>query len=49
MAALGRAARLRAETRHGWTPVFERLTEIYGRLSGSRGFLGEAAVATASH
>lgn len=47
--ALGRAARLRAETRHGWTPVFQRLTQIYGRLSGARAFLGEAAVAAASH
>lgn len=43
--ALRGAARLRAETRHGWTPVFDRLTEIYAKLSGAAVFLGETALA----
>ena len=36
--ALGQAARLRAELRHGWDPVFRKLSGIYGRLTGCAAF-----------
>jgi alpha-1,6-mannosyltransferase len=38
--ALGRAARHRAEQRHGWDPVFRKLSAIYGRLTGCAAFDG---------
>jgi alpha-1,6-mannosyltransferase len=38
--ALGLAARLRAEQRHGWDPVFRQLSAIYGRLTGCAAFTG---------
>lgn len=37
--AVGRAARARAEERHGWNSVFERLGAIYGRLTGNAAFV----------
>jgi alpha-1,6-mannosyltransferase len=36
--ALGLAARQRAELRHGWDPVFRKLSGIYGRLTGCAAF-----------
>lgn len=36
--AVGRAARLRVEERHGWNRVFERLGDIYARLAGEPAF-----------
>jgi alpha-1,6-mannosyltransferase len=38
--ALGRAARHRAEQRHGWDPVFRKLSAIYGRLTDCAAFDG---------
>lgn len=38
VSALGRAARQRAEHRHGWDPVFRKLSAIYGRLTGCTAF-----------
>lgn len=40
---LGRAARLRAETRHGWDAVFRKLCGIYGGLTGRADFTDEGA------
>jgi len=37
---IGRAARARAEIRHGWNSVFESLSAIYARLTGETAFLG---------
>ncbi|MES2034539.1 MAG: glycosyltransferase family 1 protein [Pseudomonadota bacterium] len=37
--AVGRAARDRAEARHGWDSVFEKLGAIYGRLTGDAAFV----------
>lgn len=34
-ASLGRAARRRAEARHGWSRTFERLSALYGELNGA--------------
>jgi alpha-1,6-mannosyltransferase len=34
--ALSRAARLRAETRHGWDPTFEALTRLYAQVIAGR-------------
>jgi alpha-1,6-mannosyltransferase len=39
LAALGQAARARAVFRHGWDRVFDRLTGIYGRLTGDLAFV----------
>ncbi len=41
--AVGRAARLRAEVRHGWNAVFERLSAIYARLTGNPAFVANPA------
>jgi alpha-1,6-mannosyltransferase len=46
LAALSRAARLRAVTRHGWDTTFEGLTRLYGGLlSGAGRRIGAAASA----
>jgi len=37
--ALGREARGRAVSRHGWDRVFERLTGVYAELTGDRAFV----------
>lgn len=37
---IGRAARARAEIRHGWNSVFESLSAIYARLTGETAFIG---------
>ena len=37
---VGRRARIRAVRRHGWDPVFERLTGVYGALTGGAAFAG---------
>lgn len=42
---LGRAARRRAEERHGWDSVFRALCQIYGGLTGATGFSAAAAPA----
>ena len=34
--AIGAAARVRAETRHGWDSTFEGLTSLYAELTGTR-------------
>ena len=44
---LSRAARQRAERRHGWDAVFNTLTGVYADLSGDEAFLGADEVATA--
>ncbi|WP_338066080.1 glycosyltransferase [Phenylobacterium kunshanense] len=36
VAEISRAARRRAETRHGWDATFEALTQLYGQLIGGR-------------
>ncbi|ATQ43082.1 glycosyltransferase [Caulobacter mirabilis] len=40
---VGRAARLRAEARHGWNAVFERLSAIYAGLTGNPAFVARPA------
>lgn len=44
-AAIGRAARLRARTRHGWDRVFAQLTALYARLTGEAAFITPATAA----
>ncbi|MBP7704850.1 MAG: glycosyltransferase family 1 protein [Caulobacter sp.] len=40
---VGRMARLRAEARHGWSSVFDRLSWIYARLTGDAAFAAAVA------
>jgi len=47
--AVGRAARRRAEERHGWDSVFGTLCDIYGGLTGHPGFKAAATPLRASH
>lgn len=42
IAAVGRQARARAVRRHGWDPVFERLTDVYAALAGAAAFAAPA-------
>lgn len=37
--AVGQAARLKAAARHSWNAVFDRLTEIYARMTARQAFL----------
>ncbi|HRD29218.1 MAG TPA: glycosyltransferase, partial [Caulobacter sp.] len=39
LALVGRTARTRAETRHGWNRVFEQLAAIYARLTCDTAFV----------
>ena len=49
VAAVGRAARGRVIERHGWPPVFERLSHLYGALTGDEAFLGAASGRSRAH
>ncbi len=42
VAAVGRRARVRAVKRHGWDPVFDRLTDVYAALTGAAAFAAPA-------
>ncbi|MFO1014430.1 MAG: glycosyltransferase family 1 protein [Caulobacteraceae bacterium] len=45
---VGQAARARAELRHGWPAVFERLCEVYAEVTGDDAFIQTEGLALAS-